>query len=73
MPTRLLPRVGERPAGADLGVLEPRDTLLMSVLAGDLGFRMDRGRDSPSLLLGRAGVEMDLVRIKEGDLKKSLL
>lgn len=82
---RLLPRVGERPAGADLGVLVPRDALLLSFLAGDLGFRMDRGRDdaplrgllirgmeSSSLLLGIAGVEVDLVRIKEDGLKKSL-
>lgn len=85
MPIRLLPRVGERPAGADLGVLAPRDTLLLSFVAGDLGFRIDRGRagaplrgllncgvERPSLPTGRAEAEMDLVRMKEGGFKKSL-
>lgn len=70
---RLLPRVGDRPAGADLGVLEPRGTLLTSFLVGDLGFRMERGRESPSLLPRTVGVEADLVRMKECGLKKSLL
>lgn len=84
MPIRLLPRVGERPAGADMGLLAPRERLL-SFFAGDLGFRMDRGRgdgpfrgllnteaDTPSLLLGNAEVEDDLVTMNEGGLKKSL-
>lgn len=83
MPTRLLPRVGERPAGADIGVAD-LESLLLSFFAGDLGFRMDRGRDGaartgllyvelqrPSLL-ETAGVEDDLVRTKVGALKKSL-
>lgn len=81
MPIRLLPRVGERPAGADMGVLEPRDRLL-SFLAGDFGFRMDRGRgdapwkteaEIPSLLLGTAEVVEDLVMRNAVGLKKSLL
>lgn len=85
MPIRLLPRVGERPAGADMGVAEPRERLL-SFLAGDFGFRMDRERgDAPlrglakteaeitSLLLGNAEVEEDLVMMNEGGLKNSLL
>jgi hypothetical protein len=83
---RLLPRVGERPAGADLGVLEPLDTLLLSFLTGDMGFKMDRGREGasligllksetegPSLLLETTGVELDFVRTKGDGLKKSLL
>lgn len=85
MPIRLFPRVGERPAGADMGVPEPRERLL-SFLAGDFGFRMDRGRgdalfrgllktdaEMPSLPLGNAGVEEDLVMRNEVGLKKSLL
>lgn len=80
MPMRLLPRVGERPAGADMGAL---DRLLLSFLAGDLGFNMERGcgetaltglyGERPSLLLGMVEVEDDLVRKKVGALKKSLL
>lgn len=81
IPIRLLPRVGDRPAGADMGALEPRDRLL-SFLAGDFGFRMDRGRgdapwkteaEMPSLLLGTAEVVVDLVMRNEVGLKKSLL
>lgn len=85
MPIRLLPRVGERPAGADMGVVEPRERLL-SFLAGDFGFRMDRERgdaplrglakteaEIPSLPLGNAEVEEDLVRMNVGGLMKSLL
>lgn len=85
MPMRLLPRVGERPAGADMGLPAPRDRLL-SFLAGDFGFRMERGRDDapfigllktdaeiPFLLLGTAEEDDDLVMINEGVLKKSLL
>lgn len=45
MPMRLLPRVGERPAGADMGVLAALDRLSLSFLVGDLGFSMERGRD----------------------------
>jgi hypothetical protein len=40
-PTRLEPRVGERPAGADSGDLE---MLRFSLAAGDLGCRSVRGR-----------------------------
>lgn len=85
MPIRLLPRVGERPAGADIGELAPRERLL-SFLAGDFGFRIDRGRgdaplrgllkteaEIPSLPLGNAEVEEDLVMMNEGGLKKSLV
>lgn len=82
---RLLPRVGDRPAGADMGVLEPRERLL-SFLAGDFGFKMDRTRgdaplrgllkteaETPSLLPGNTGVEEDLVMMNVGGLKNSLL
>lgn len=85
MPIRLFPRVGERPAGADMGVPEPRERLL-SFLAGDFGFKMDRGRgdalfkgllktdeEVASLPLGNAEVEEDLVMRNEVGLKKSLL
>lgn len=84
MPIRLLPRVGERPAGADMGLLVPRERLL-SFFAGDFGFRIDRGRgdapfrgllnteaDTASLLLGNAEVVDDLVMMNDGGLKKSL-
>lgn len=81
---RLVPRVGDRPAGADMGVLDR--VLLMSFLAGDFGFRMDRGRgeaalrgllymevvERPSLLLEKVGLEDDLVRTKVEGLKKPL-
>lgn len=78
MPILLLPRVGERPAGADMGEPEPRDRLL-SFLAGDFGFRMDRDRGVAPLRgllktsLGNAEVEVDLVIRNAVGLKKSLL
>lgn len=85
IPMRLLPRVGERPAGADMGELGPRARLL-SFLAGDFGFKMDRTRgdapplrgllkteaEMPSLLLGNAEVEEDLVMMNVGGLKSLL-
>lgn len=83
MPTRLLPRFGERPAGADFG-LAALERLLFNFFAGDLGFKIDRGREAVALmgllyelllrssLLEMAGVEDDLVRMKVGGLKKSL-
>lgn len=82
MPTRLFPRGGERPAGADMGELDVLDRLLAIFRAGDFGFKMDRGRGEAALtglyemtpsLPARVGTELDLVRRKVGDLKKSLL
>lgn len=81
MPMRLLPRGGERPAGADIGLLEVWARLLAIFLAGDLGFRMERGRVMATLrglheerpsLPDNVGTEVDLVRRKAGGLKKSL-
>lgn len=60
--------------------------MLLSFFAGDFGFRMVRGRgdaafrglwylegvERPSLLREKVGFEDDLVRMKEGGLKKSL-
>ena len=79
---RLLPRVGDRPAGAVRG--DDLATLVLSLAAGDLGFRIDRGRGEEALtglvteasasLLGNAvGVEEALVRTKWEGLKRSLV
>lgn len=82
MPIRLFPRVGERPAGADMGVIDALDRLLAIFRVGDFGFRMDRGREEAALirlygerpsLLANVGTEVDLARKKVGGLKKLLL
>lgn len=78
---RLLPRGGERPAGADMGELDVFKRLLAIFRAGDFGFSTDRGRGEAALtglretrpsLPVRLGTDVDLARRKEGDLKKSL-
>lgn len=79
---RLLPRVGERPAGADMGLLEVLAKLLATFLTGDLAFRMVRGRDMAADLLklveaapsfpASDGADVDFVRTSADGLKKSL-
>lgn len=83
MPTRLLPRVGERPAGAVRG--DDLATLVFNLAAGDLGLRIERGRGDEALtglmtedrasLLDNDDVETEdaLVSTKLDGLKKSLV
>lgn len=80
MPIRLLPRGGERPAGADTGLLEVLAKLLTILRTGDLGLSMERERDM-AVLLGLADerlplednirADVDLGRRNAGGLKKS--
>lgn len=68
-----LPRVGERPAGADKGVDLAIPVL---ILVGDLGFRYDRGRGVVALgaLLSETLLVLaNLVRMNEAGLMKESL
>lgn len=70
MPERL-PRVGDRPAGAERG--EDRAMLVLSLAAGDLGFNRLRGRGAAALgalATGKSLVLADLVRKKVEGLMK---
>jgi hypothetical protein len=73
MPERL-PRVGDRPAGAETA--EDRAMLVLSLATGDLGFKIDRGRGIVALgglKTGKSLVLADLVKTKfEGLMKESL-
>lgn len=70
MPARL-PRVGERPAGAERG--EDLAMEVLSLATGDLGWRMARDLGEPIGLEGdSAAAGAALVRTKDDGLKKSL-
>ncbi len=77
MPMRLEPRLGERPAGAESGDLA---RFVLSLAAGDLGWRSDRGRaeavrpglETGSWMSARDGAEAALVRTKEDGLTEAL-